>query len=63
MAGAYEVAPGNSAGFRVRQLTRALDAHRGAVTVVRRALPFLRDLSPTRWVELDTNGLHATDAP
>ncbi len=41
----------------IRQLTAALEAHRGALVVVSHDVAFLRDLSPTRWLELSPDGL------
>ena len=45
----------------VRHLTEALAAHRGAMVVVSHDLPFLRDLAPTRWLELTGDGLRPVD--
>ncbi|HEY6530842.1 MAG TPA: ATP-binding cassette domain-containing protein, partial [Acidimicrobiales bacterium] len=41
----------------VGQLTDALGSFRGALIVVSHDLPFLRDLSPSRWLELTVAGL------
>ena len=46
-----------------RHLTEALSGHLGAMVVVSHDLPFLRDLSPTRWLELRPDGLVEVDAP
>jgi ATPase subunit of ABC transporter with duplicated ATPase domains len=45
----------------VRQLTRALEAYRGALLVASHDLPFLRTLRLTRWVRLDGRRLSEAD--
>ena len=45
----------------VGHLTAALAAHRGALVVVSHDLGFLRAIGPTRWLELDRDGLHEGD--
>jgi ATPase subunit of ABC transporter with duplicated ATPase domains len=47
----------------VRHLTEALAGHRGAMVVVSHDVAFLRDLAPTRWIELRPDGLAEVDAP
>jgi ATPase subunit of ABC transporter with duplicated ATPase domains len=47
----------------VRHLTEALAGHLGAMVVVSHDLPFLRALSPTRWLELRGDGLGEVDPP
>ena len=47
----------------VRHLTEALSGHLGAMVVVSHDLPFLRAISPTRWLELRPDGLSEVDAP
>ena len=47
----------------VRHLTQALAGHEGAMIVVSHDLPFLRDVGPTRWLELGPDGLAEVDAP
>ena len=42
----------------VGQLTQAVASYRGALIVVSHDLPFLRDLRPTRWLEMGDDGLH-----
>ncbi|MET0195884.1 MAG: ABC transporter ATP-binding protein, partial [Rhodococcus fascians] len=44
-----------------KHLTEALASYRGALVVVSHDLPFLRDLQPTRWVELGPD--EETDLP
>ncbi len=44
-----------------KHLTEALASYRGALVVVSHDLPFLRDLQPTRWVELGRD--EETDLP
>jgi len=45
----------------VRHLTEALAGHRGAMVVVSHDRPFLRDIQPTRWLELTADGLRPLD--
>ncbi len=47
----------------VRHLTEALSGHLGTMVVVSHDLPFLRALSPSRWLELRAVGLVEVDAP
>jgi ATPase subunit of ABC transporter with duplicated ATPase domains len=46
-----------------RHLTEALSGHLGAMVVVSHDRPFLRDLSPSRWLELRPAGLVEVDPP
>ncbi|TQF69123.1 ABC-F family ATP-binding cassette domain-containing protein [Rhodococcus spelaei] len=47
----------------LRHLTEALAQFRGALIVAGHDLPFLREIGPTRWLELTEEGLSEIDPP
>ncbi|MFC9789149.1 ABC-F family ATP-binding cassette domain-containing protein [Rhodococcus sp. NPDC127528] len=47
----------------LRHLTEALAQFRGALLVAGHDLPFLREIRPTRWLELTAEGLSEIDPP